>query len=100
VGSPKRLARAAPATKLFRLAAIAEQNPNGARQHGLRRLIPRSARSRRSRPPFPENRKRTGQKDRLELGSYRTHIFSIFEERNGKRAFAFFLIDRTMRLES
>ncbi|MEK7590967.1 MAG: hypothetical protein AAB489_02050, partial [Patescibacteria group bacterium] len=52
------------------------------------------------RPPFPENRKRTGQKDRLEPGSYRTRIFSIFEERSGKHAFAFFSIGRRMILET
>jgi len=84
------------------LAAVAEQNPNGIGVPGLWRLISggRSRHSHNDGWPFQENRKRTGQKDRLELGSYRTHIFSIFEERSGKHRFAFFSIDRTMRLET
>src|SRR3990167_4954372 len=100
VGSAKRLARAEPATTMFRFSAVAEQNTNGIGVPLRRRLISGGCSRRRTapkRPTFPENRKRTGmptvafakagQKVRLELCSYRTHIFSIFEERSGKQVF-------------
>jgi len=84
VGSAKRLARAAPATKMFRLAAVAEQNSNGTGLNDRRRPQNFARPAAAALPngwPFPENCKRTGQKDRLERGSYRTHIFSILKKR-------------------
>ena len=77
-----------------RLAAIAEQNSNRPslklRPAGGIELNDRRRPQNFARPaaaalpngwPFQENRKRTGQKDRLEQDSYRTHIFSILKER-------------------